>query len=76
MSQRDGYTESKFTKMADDISDRCNSATHPADIDALDIMVDTADEMIDAFPNTRKSVTDEVAIIVRYSTIKKFFPTV
>ena len=70
--------ESKFTKMADGILDRCTAAT-PADIDALDTMVDTADKnflMIDAFSNTRKGVIDEVAIIVRYSTIKKYFPTV
>lgn len=62
--------------MADGISDRHNAATNPADIDALDTMVDTADKMIDAFPNTSRSVKDEVAIIELYSTIRKYFPAV
>ena len=44
-----GYTELYFTRMANGILDRCNLASHPADVKALDTMVDTAGEMIDAY---------------------------
>ena len=69
-----GYSESYFTHMANGIMDRRNVATHPADVKVLDTMVDTAGEMIDAYPKTRQSVREEIIRIDHYSTIKKYFP--
>ena len=69
-----GYTDLKFTTMADGILDRRNAATHPGDVRALDAMIATANNMISAFPNVRGSIKDEVAVIEQYSTIKAHFP--
>ena len=60
--------------VADDILTRRNIAIHPSNVLALDTMVASAVEMIDAFPKTRRTFKNEILIIDNYEIVKKYFP--
>lgn len=48
-----------------------NVAIYPSNVLALDTMVASAVEMVDAFPKTRRSLRNEMLTIDNYNTMKK-----
>jgi hypothetical protein len=71
-------SQNKTKTMASDILKcgemaRRNVAIYPSNVLALDTMVASAVEKIDAFPKTRRSSRNEMIIIDNYNTMNFFF---
>lgn len=71
-----GYTSIKFSNIADNILGRRNNSVHPETTELLAVMVAKANAMIDAYPMTRKHLSEEVMIIEHFEEIRIFFPLV
>lgn len=68
----------KFKKAANDIINRRNGEAymHPASVEDLDRLVQTAQDAVGRCPSIRHALPQEVLIIDDYDEIKKHFPAV